>query len=220
VAPPPQEIAPSADPAPLAIPASSSSSGLWIGATLLTLAVAAGGVFLAMKARRSARKCRVCGSNVSDAGDLCQKCRHEAAETVKRATAERADHQRAQDEEQRQGSDREEKQRRLKSFEEEEARLRQQEQVRQEAHARREAETAQREEEARRRQTDVASEEFDPRSVLGVSRDATQEAIGAAYQEAKLKYDPDQVAHLGAELQEHFKVKAQAVEQAYQQLTK
>ena len=61
---------------------------------------------------------------------------------------------------------------------------------------------------------------FDPCSVLGVSRDAAQEAIRAAYQEARLKYDPDQVAHLGSELQEHFKAKAQTVEQAYQQLTK
>lgn len=221
-APPPQEFAPSASPAPLANPASSSSSGPWIGATLVTLAVAAGSVFLAMKARRSARKCRVCGVNVSDSGDLCQKCRHEAAETVKRAAADRADRQRAHEEEQRQQGEREEKQRRLKLLEEEEAGLRQQEQARQEEQARREAETGQREEEARRRhQTDVPSEEvFEPYSVLGVARDAAQEAIRAAYEEAKLKYDPDQVAHLGAELREHYKAKAQAVEQAYQQLTK
>ena len=152
--------------------------------------------------------------NVSDSGDLCQKCRHEAAETVKRAAAERVDHERAQEEALRQGSEQKETSLRLKSFEEEEARLRQREQARQEEQARREAETGQREEEARqRRQTDVASEEvFDPCSILGVSRDATQEAIRAAYQEAKLKYDPEQVAHLGAELQEHFKAKAQAVE--------
>jgi flagellar biosynthesis GTPase FlhF len=218
--PAPQGIAPSASPASLPNPASSSSSGLWIGATLFTLGVAACGVFLAMKARRSPRKCRVCGMNVSDSGGLCQKCRHEAAETVKRAAAERADHQRAQEEERRQGSEHLETQRRLKSFEDEEARLRQQEQARQEEQARRAAETGQREEEARRqRQTDVTSDEvFDPCSILGVPRDATHEAIRAAYQEAKLKYDPDQVAHLGAELQEHFKAKAQAVEQAYQQL--
>jgi DnaJ-domain-containing protein 1 len=219
-APPPHEIVPAASLAPLAIPASSSSSGLWIGVVLIALAAAAGGVFLAMKTRRSARKCRVCGMNLSDSGDLCQKCRHEAAETVKRAAAERTGHERAQEEAQRQQSEHKETELRLKSFEEEEARLRQQEQARQEEQARREA--GQLEEEARqRRQIDVASEEvFDPCSILGVSRDATQEAVRAAYQEAKLKYDPEQVAHLGAELQEHFKAKAKAVEEAYQQLTR
>jgi preprotein translocase subunit Sec63 len=60
---------------------------------------------------------------------------------------------------------------------------------------------------------------FDPYTVLGVSRDASQEDIHAAYQEARLKYDADQVDHLGLELQQHFKAKAQAVERAYQQLT-
>ena len=190
--PPPQETAPPASPAPLEIPASSSFSGLWIGVVLITLAAAAGGVFLAMKTRRSARKCRVCGMNVSDSGGLCQKCRHEAAETVKRAAVERADHERAQEEALRQGSEHRETELRLKSFEEEEARLRQQEQTRQEEQARRQAETGQREEEARqRRQTDAASEAvFDPFNVLAVSRDATQEAIRAAYQEARSKYRP------------------------------
>ncbi len=97
-APPPREIAPSASPAPLPTPASSSSPGLWIGITLMALGVAACGVFLVMRARPSPRKCRVCGVSVSDSGDLCQKCRHEAAETVKRAAADHADHQRAQGE--------------------------------------------------------------------------------------------------------------------------
>ena len=222
-APPPQENAPAASPAPLPNPASSSSSGLWIGAMLVTLAVAAGGVlFLAMRARRSPRTCRVCGVNVSDSGDLCRKCRHEAAETVKRAAADRADRQRAQEEEQRQQGEHDEKQRRLKLFEEEEERLRRQEEALQQEHAQREAEAGQRERETRqRRDTDVPAEEvFEPYSVLGVARDATQEDIRAAYQEARLKYDADQVAHLGTDLREHFKVKAQAVERAYQQLTK
>ena len=159
--------------------------------------------------------------SVSDSGDLCQKCRHEAAETVKRAAADRADHQRAQGEEKNQG-EREEKQRRLKLFEEEEERLRHQEQARQQEQAHREAEAGLREEEhRRRRQTDVPGEAvFEPYSVLGVARDATQDDIRAAYQEASLKYNADNVAHLGAELQEHFKLKAQAVERAYLQLAK
>ena len=220
-APPPQEIAPSGSPEPLTTPASSSSPGLWIGITLIALGVAACGAFLVMTARRPPPKCRVCGMDVSDSGDLCQKCRHEAAETVKRAAADRTDHQRAQGEEQRQQGERDEKQRRLKLFEEEEGRLRHQEQARQQEQAHREAEAVLRQEEdRRRRQTDPADEVFEPYSVLGVARDATQADIHTAYQAAKSKYDADQVAHLGAELQEHFKAKAQAVEQAYQQLTK
>jgi preprotein translocase subunit Sec63 len=42
----------------------------------------------------------------------------------------------------------------------------------------------------------------------------------ASIDRTSVPYDPDQVAHLGAELREHFKAKAQAVEQAYHQLTK
>ncbi len=99
--------------------------------------------------------------------------------------------------------------------------MRHQEQARQQEKAHREAEAGLREEEdRRRRQTDPAEEVFEPYSVLGVARDATQEDIRAAYQEARLKYNADNVTHLGAELQEHFKVKAQAVERAYQQLTR
>jgi len=34
-----------------------------------------------------------------------------------------------------------------------------------------------------------------------------------------LKYDPDQVTHLSAEVQEHFKAKAQEVDRAHQKLS-
>jgi preprotein translocase subunit Sec63 len=60
---------------------------------------------------------------------------------------------------------------------------------------------------------------FDPYVVLGVPRDASRDEIQAAYQGAKAKYDPDQVAHLSAEVQEHFKAKAQEVDRAHQKLT-
>jgi preprotein translocase subunit Sec63 len=60
---------------------------------------------------------------------------------------------------------------------------------------------------------------FDPYAVLGVPRDASEEDIRAAYQEARLKYDPDQVTHLSADVQEHFKAKAQAVDRAHKNLT-
>ena len=102
---------------------------LWIGATLLTLFVAVGGVLVAMKAHRIPRKCRVCG-DVPESGDLCQKCRHEAAEAARHAATERADQQRALEEVPRQ-SEHEEEQRQQKKREEEEAALRQQEEARQ-----------------------------------------------------------------------------------------
>ena len=60
---------------------------------------------------------------------------------------------------------------------------------------------------------------FDPHAVLGVSPDANRESIVSAYEQAKSKYDAEQVAHLSAEVQEHFRQKAQAVERAYQMLT-
>jgi curved DNA-binding protein CbpA len=60
---------------------------------------------------------------------------------------------------------------------------------------------------------------FDPYAVLGVPPDASIEDIGVAYQKAKLKYDPDQVEHLSAEVQEHYRAKADAVERARQELT-
>jgi hypothetical protein len=218
VLPPPSVSVPFASlPAP-ARQASSWSSGLWIGATFLTLLVVAGGVLLAVKARRPPRTCRVCGGDVPGSGDLCQKCRHEAAEAVRGAATERADQQRAQQEEQRRQSEHEEEQRRQKTRQEEEAPLRQQEEARQ-----REKDERQREEEkaaSQRSLVAAASQEvFDPYAVLGVPRDASKEDIRAAYQEARLKYDPDQVTHLSADVQEHFKAKAQAVDRAHKNLT-
>src|SRR5712692_1544827 len=173
------------------------SSGVWIGATLVTVIVAASSVFLAMKTRRAPRKCRVCGTEVSNPGGLCQKCRHEAAEAMRHAAAERANHLRAQEEEPRR--QREEEQRRKRARQEEDARVRQEQaRQREEEERQREEKARQAEEEARqRRQTDAASQEvFDPYVVLGVPRGATKEDIHAAYQEAKSKYDPDQVAYL------------------------
>jgi DnaJ-domain-containing protein 1 len=210
---------PSPDPPAPAGQASSWSSRLWIGAAVLTLIVVAGAAFLVAKARRPPRTCRICGGDIPESGDLCQKCRHDAAEAVRFAAAERADQQRALQEEQRRLSEHEEEQRRQKAREEEEAPLRQQEEARQrEKDAQR-----QREEENAASQPSLgamASEEvFDPYAVLGVPRVASREDILAAYQQASSKYDPDQVTHLSAEVQEHFKAKAQEVARAHQKLS-
>jgi preprotein translocase subunit Sec63 len=52
-----------------------------------------------------------------------------------------------------------------------------------------------------------------------VPRDASTEDIGVAYQEARLKYDPDHVTHLSIDVQEHYKAKAEAVDRAYLKLS-
>jgi flagellar biosynthesis GTPase FlhF len=229
-APSPSPTAPPEVAAPPARHRSLRSSAVWIGTGLGAALVAAGGVLLAVKARRAGRQCRVCGGVVSDLGDMCQTCRHEAAESVRRAAAARADEQRAQEDERRQKRQREEEQVRQRSRREEEARQEQEE----EAHQR--EELGKREEEGRLRQDEAAHQRdeaarqsgqpaiaqedlFDPYAVLGVPREASAEAILAAYREAKAKYDPDLVAHLSNELQEHYKEKAEAVDRAYQRLT-
>ena len=159
-------------------------------------------------------------------GALCPACRHDAAETLRRAAAERTT-QLARDAEQRGQQRQEEERRRLKALEDEREQQRKQEEARllglQEAARRRE-------EDARRLQVEkdvlqpsqftvasgIGKDALDPYAVLGVPRDSSVEKIRSAYKEANLKYNMDQVAHLSDELQQHFKVKAQAVERAYQ----
>jgi hypothetical protein len=225
---PPVVSAPAASAAPAARQASSWPVGLWIGVAFLAVAVAVGGVLLVLKARRPPRKCRVCSADLPESGDLCQTCRHEAAEAVRAAAMERGDQRRSQDVEQRQQGallvDRGQKA--LQQVQDEEdARLRQQEDSRQrEDGARRREEAMQQEEkqradEARQRSEGVSQEVFDPYAVLGVPQDASKEDIGAAYQQARLKYDPDHVEHLSPEVQEHYRTKAEEVERAHQKLT-
>ena len=74
----------------------------------------------------------------------------------------------------------------------------------------------------RRRPHPPRSEEtngFDPYAVLGVSRNASKEEIREAYRREMTHYHPDKVSHLGTELQELAKRKAQAINRAYQELT-
>ena len=218
--PPPSTSPPPASPAPSSLLESPLPAGVWIGATVFVLLAAVGGVLMAVKTRRVQPKCRVCGRDMAESGDLCHECRREAAEAVKSAAAERADQQRAKEEAHRRHGEHEEEQRREKARQEEENRL-QQEQEQEARVRRREEDERRRQEEEARRQSQVAvdSPVFDPYSVLGVPQDAGKEDIRAAYEAAKLKYAPDQVAHLSPEVQEHFKAKAQAVERAYQMVT-
>ncbi len=194
---------------------------LWVAGGLSILLVVAAGAFVAAKLKQAPTKCRVCGAKVPDRGDLCQKCRHEAADVLRRAATERADELRAKEESQRRQHELVERQMEENARHEEEARVRREEDARQ-----REALVAQRlAEEAAMRADSVASDSevsgnhFDPYSVLGVPQDASEDDIRVAYERARKKYAPDQVAHLSNELQDHYKEKADEVEQAYQTLT-
>jgi DnaJ-domain-containing protein 1 len=226
--PAPVDASPSPSPpvsAAAAIPVSPSPRvvsrpfGLWIGVTVVTVLLAAGGVLWAKKTRRASHQCKSCGADVPDGGELCQKCRHEAAEARRLAAVERAHEFQTKIEEQRAQRERDEEQRRERARQDEEH-ARQQREREEEAARRRAEEARQRDEETRiAREIDLAPEVFDPYVVLGVGRNATKEEIVAAYQAAKSKYDPDQLSYLSAELQEIFKGKAQAVDRAYQMLT-
>jgi hypothetical protein len=224
VPPPPPESAPPLSTAP-ASQASSGFSGLLIGAVVLAVALAGAGALFLLKTRRTSHKCRVCGSEVPAAGDLCQKCRHDAAEAVRRAAAERTEQQRAQEQEERRQKEQEaqEAEERLrKAQQEEEARqLQQQRQQEEEARKRADEERRRQEDEARERRTaaDVPDEEFDPYAVLELRPGASQDEIRAAYDEVRAKCDPTLVSHLGYEVREHFEAKLQAIERAFQMLT-
>jgi hypothetical protein len=220
----PPVVAASVTPAPVAqAVASSSFSLVWIGSALAIAIVAGGGALLAMRSRRARPTCRSCGGEVTGAGDLCQKCRHEAAEALRQAAAQRAEAQRAEADKERRQREHEEEQRlqKIRQREEDDARI-QRERAQREDEARGEEEARQREEEARRQNemAEASGGVLDPYAILGVTPDASPDAISAAYQQAKLKYAPDMVAHLGTDIQEHFRAKASAVEMAYQQLTK
>ena len=227
--PEPGESLQSASPVVPESQTSSSRVAVWIGVALVALVVAGGGAFMAVKGRRQTRKCRVCGADVPEGGDLCSKCRHEAADVLRHAAAERADHLRAHAEAQQRLTEREEELRQQRAREEAAALLRQELEARRREEARRQLEEEEeaarrrsRAEEAAQRQNkgEVAEEVFDPYYVLGVPRDAGKEAVDAACEQLRLKYAPGHVAHLGPELQEHYKRKAEAVERAYRILSK
>ncbi|HZT75588.1 MAG TPA: hypothetical protein VFA27_02960 [Vicinamibacterales bacterium] len=220
----PEAAAADATSAPAAPPPAPAPPSRWrpiaiAGGAVLALAVA-GGVIVMMKRRKSAAHvCRSCGTPVTDAGALCANCRHAAAEAVRRAAAERA-------------AEAEEAKRREQKAAEAAAQLeqRQREAAQQavlEAEARqRELEEAARQRELAARQTHAAAasaatasdEAFDPYATLGIAPDAGADAIRAAYEQARAKYDPENVSHLSPEVQQHYREKAEAVERAFQML--
>jgi hypothetical protein len=197
------------------LPETTSSSTWWIAAIAAMAAVAGGAAFLALRTRRSRVTCRSCGADVAGSGDLCPACRHQAAETLRRAAADRAQAEQADQAEQQKARRHVEQEQ--EEFRREQARREEAERLRQQEEERLRLARDQKAEEARRRSeaAEGAGEVFDPYAVLAVARDAMPDAIQAAYEQMKAKYDESEFGHLGLELQQHFKAKAQAVERAY-----
>jgi hypothetical protein len=215
---------------PQSAPSSSSFPLRWVVAILVVVAGAVAGVVFTLKARTVRHTCRACNVQVPGPGDLCPACRHDAAEALRRAAAERDERQRAQEEEERRQRDEAEAQRQQKERAEAEARVQRLEEARLRDEARqREEALVQQEADGRRGQVEELPREpgslcdereaaFDPYAVLGLSSDATGEQVRAAFEAARTKYDPEQVAHLGDDVQTHYAAKSRAAERAYQML--
>jgi DnaJ-domain-containing protein 1 len=60
----------------------------------------------------------------------------------------------------------------------------------------------------------------DPYSILGVSRQAGQSEIRAAYLKLANQYHPDKVAHLGKEFQQMAEQRFKEIQEAYEHLKK
>ncbi len=58
----------------------------------------------------------------------------------------------------------------------------------------------------------------EPHEILGVARAASARQIKKAYHEKMSLYHPDKVDHLGSELKEFAKLKAQEIQRAYAEL--
>ncbi len=212
-------------------PASSWVTFAIVGGSAAGLLIVGGVAFVALKSRPTTHPCRVCGVVVADS-DLCPTCRREAAEALRRAAGERAQTQKALEEEERRQRESEAEERDRRARDEAEARLRELELARQ----RQEEEELQDQVQAvsvaaapvAASTVSVATapapasvgetDGFDPYVVLGVPSEADPDTIREAYQQAMTRYDPQLVEFLGDEAQAHFKTKAQSIERAYQML--
>jgi hypothetical protein len=191
-----------------------------VGAIGVVVAASAGAVKLRKQPRAAA--CRNCGATFGEPGELCPRCRHEAADALRRSHAEREERERAQAEERQRAAQAEEQQQRQRALEQERWEREQQTRARDEAIAtEREAERRRQEELRERNQfgAELAADSISPRAILGVAADAGADEIRAAYEAARAKYDAELVAHLSEEVQAHYRAKAEAAERAYRTLT-
>ena len=222
---------PPPDAAPLPVEAAPPEAGgltsAMVGVTAVGLTlVAIGGavVVFRMKTNRAQQVCRVCGAGVDGTADLCPACRHEAAAALRQAAIDRAEQKRAAETDARRLQEEAEAQRLEQQRREQLAERRRLDEARRaEEEAARREELAQRDAEERRRAEAAASFDaddsvFDPYAALGLPPGAGEADVRAAYEEAKVKYDPELVADLGYDAKEHFKQKFRAVERAYRML--
>jgi hypothetical protein len=211
-----------AAPLPVEAPPSAESESPLLNARTAAAAVGAvvvGGalVFFGLKARRSRHVCPTCGTGVPAAAELCPACRRHAADAKRRAASGRAEHQRtAEAEARRQREEAEARRLEEQRRQEEERRRRAEEAARREEEARQLAEA--RERAAAAVSSDADESVFDPYVALGLSPGASDDEVRAAFEEARLKYDPEAVDHLGYDAQQHFARKWNAARRAYELL--
>lgn len=208
-------------------PPKSSWRSVMVAGGLAAIGVAVvGAVLRATRPRRPPRQCRICGLDVLDS-DLCPTCRHEAAEALRRAAAERSHTEAAQEHNQ---ALHEHNQAPQDEMGDTRAHADEGQQAERAAHVDENVSVPEPVPfvpvvEASSAPVAVDEEEgqnagaFDPHVVLGISPAAGEDEIRAAYERAKAKYAPDLVSFLGDEAQAHFTAKAQSVERAYEMLT-
>jgi hypothetical protein len=215
VAMPSAPVEPAQMSSPALLPSAQPASPLWWVVGALALAGSAGAAAFVVLKRRTVPQsytCRGCGAPLPGAGDLCADCRHDAADALRRAIAERADEERQYEKRQRRDADLQKSEHREFAGQEEAVQAREEE-------ARRLSEDRERRlrparDDAREESSDVDST-ADPYVILGLTSDATADEIRSAYEQARARYDSREYEHLGVELQEYFKSKADAVERAY-----
>jgi len=206
---------------------------------VIVAAAAAGIVVMRMKKLAAAaappRKCQKCGEALQSTGDLCATCRHEAGVAAKQAIADRAAEERAELERRR--LEREQAAERQRQLEQQAAEQQRLEEARLQFERERQQAAAQMPPPAPVPVPDPVPlpvpvpavaiigadvedtpTEVDPYTVLGVSRGASRQQIETAYCAAASKYDETLVAHLGDAVQQHYRAKAEAIEQAYRAL--
>lgn len=186
-----------------------------IAIAILTIAAAA--IALVFRKRPSPRTCDACKQPMSEAAGLCGDCRRAAAEAFRHAKEDQAAEQIAEE---------------FRHEQEQQARAeRHRAELREESERVEQAERARRNEEEQRRQqmeeetarrasqtqapADPPQTVFDPYAILGVDAGADLASVRAAFQAAKSKYEPDAVSHLGYDVQEHYRRKAEAVARAF-----
>jgi len=220
----PTTDAPAADSAPApSQPASGTSRATLIAGAIGVIALGCGLAFVVLRSRGpKMKKCTSCGADTpaDGASEFCDNCRKTMADVARQRKADQAEEARRAAEETKREA--EQKARRLemqRAREAEEKRVRDYEELKQREYESKVAEALRPNTPEPEPPDPFAATVFDPHAILGVKADATSDAITAAYQQARKKYDPDLVGHLSEEVQAHYREKAQLVEKAYQTLT-